>query len=120
MYDFKKTAIESQFLSPLMAGRKKLTTAELLEKALTIIEFDCVNASKDDDSPNFAVLVFEELPDYYYCGGIVLQQICKNWEKDLGGCEKANQELKAYGGVKVQLSLGKTSSGKTITNVLFL
>lgn len=58
--------------SRLMQGRTKIPTDGVLGIELTIRDYDIV---KNNDGTTFPVIVFDELPENYYCGGKILNEI---------------------------------------------
>lgn len=127
---FKRMAQEATMLSPIMAGRSKLTTNDIVGKELKIIEFGF--APKFDSNGNriinestgevdeFAVLVFEEHPDSYYCAGTVFSKVCQAWMTGFPTPEEASFALKEEGGVRVRFSNGKTKKGNNLVEVEIL
>lgn len=129
-FDFKKSAQENTLLSPIMVGRDKLETEEILNKELTIVGFDF--APKFDQKGNpvvdeqtgevdtFGVVVFAEFPDHYYCVGAVFTKVCKGWAKAFSSPEEASAALAAEGGVKVRFTPSRTKKGNNLTAVEIL
>lgn len=130
-FSFKKVAEDQTVLCPLMSGRTKISTDEIVNKEVTIVEFGF--APKFDDAgakiydeltgevDTFGVVVFEEFPEYYYCAGTVLTKVCDAWAAAYNGsAEAASADLKAQGGVKVRFESGKTKSGRSLTTAVFL
>lgn len=126
-FNFKKVAQENTLLSPIMAGREKLETEEILEKKLTIIGFDfapkfdqqgkIVVDSSTGELDTFGVVVFAEHPDKYYCVGAVLTKVCHAWAAGFDSPKEASAALAAEGGVKVKFSASKTKKGNNLTAV---
>lgn len=129
-FSFKRVAQENTLLSPIMVGKDKLDTDEIINKELTIVGFDF--APKFDSAGNrlvdentgeietFGVVVFAEYPDYYYCVGAVFTKVCHAWAAAFSSPEEASAALKAEGGVKVRFTPGKTRGGKNLTAVEIL
>lgn len=128
---FKKVAQAATVLCPLMSGRDKMDTREVVKAGdLTITAFDF--APKFDDNgqkivdpdtgavDEYAVLVFEEYPDLYYNCGTVMTKVCLAWMEGYDTPEEASADLAAEGGVKVRFSEGKTRGGRNLTNCEFI
>lgn len=129
-FNFKQAAQESTLLSPIMVGRDKLETDDVINRELTIIGFDF--APKFDEEgrvivdestgevDTFGVIVFAEMPNKYYCVGTVFTKVCKTWEAAFSNAKEASDALAAEGGVKVRFSPSKTKKGKNLTAVEIL
>ncbi len=129
-FDFKKVAQENTTLSPIMVGRNKLETDDVIDQVFTIVAFDF--APKFDQSGNvvidsstgeadtFGVVVFAEKPNDYYCVGTVFTKVCKAWAAGFNNAEEASAELAATGGVKVRFTQSKTRKGNNLTAVEIL
>lgn len=117
-FNFKETARNTTLLSPLMVGREKISTDDIIKKypdGFTVLEFDIVPDGKGKTYPVFTIAEDDEL---YYCGGIVLNKIAEEWIDGFNGdVESASNELKASGGVKFKLEGTKTKAGNNLTNV---
>lgn len=118
---FSNMAAATTTLSPLIEGKEKLSTQEVIENmggVVTIIEFDTVIQGDNDWYP---VILVKEQPNRFMFGGLVLRKIVETWiaafEGDVAACSKA---LKAEGGVKVKMSQAKTKNGRTVTKVVVL
>lgn len=128
-FDFKKAAQEATLLCPVMVGREKLETEEVLGKELTIIEFGFAPKFDKDGKPIvddngeadvFGVVVFEEYPDRYYCVGAVFTKVCKTWASAFSTTEEASEALRDEGGVIVKFTSSKTKKGNNLTAVQIL
>lgn len=129
MKDFKKLAMEQTVLSPIMVGKKKLATEDILNKELTIVAFDFAPKFTKEGLPiiddetgevdTFGVVVFNEMPDCYYSVGTVFTKVCKAWAADTTP-EAASAELAESGGVRVRFTSSKTRQGKNLTAVEIL
>lgn len=129
-FNFKKAAQESTLLSPIMVGRDKLDTEEVINKELTIIGFDFAPKFDEEgrvivdestgEADTFGVIVFAEMPDKYYCVGTVFTKVCKTWEAAFSNAYEASEALAAEGGVRVKFTPSKTKKGKNLTAVEIL
>lgn len=129
-FNFKASAQESTLLSKIMSNRTKLETAEVLDKELTVIGFDFAPkfdqagnriADENGEMDTFAVIVFAEHPDRYYCAGAVFSKVCKNWAAAFSGdAEAASSALSKAGGVKVRFTESRTKKGNNLTSVEIL
>lgn len=127
MFNFSEAARNANVFCPIKAGRTYLKTDEVLDKILTIIEFDVVDNygqggipvidQKTGEIEKRGIVLFAEYPDRYYKGGASLTRICKAWARQFSTVVDASMALKQSGGVKVKLSRGMTSSGRPVVNV---
>lgn len=114
MKDFKKLAQEAVASSSVMANRTKISTDDVLNKVLTITDFDIVPGTK---GPH-AVVLFSEFSANYYNGGKALTAMCNKWVDAYDGdIDLCRAELSADGGVKVSLSRIITKDGNPFTTV---
>lgn len=119
MKSLKQIAQETSTLSKLMQGREKMSTEELLDKDITIIQFDSyVNTESGEIIYVFATR--EHLNNFTFAGAI-LKKYFMAFEEE---CKKENVDVNDYmvsqGGLKVRLTEGKTKQGRSITNVVLL
>lgn len=129
-FDFKKAAQETTLLSPVMLGRDKLETPDVINQELTIIEFgfapkfDAQGHPVVDDSTGevdtFGVVVFAEKPNHYYCVGTVFTKVCHVWAAEFPTAEEASAALRESGGVRVKFTDSKTKKGNNLTAVEIL
>lgn len=131
VFNFKESAQAATLLAPIMVGRDKLSTDEILGKELTVIGFDfapkfdqqgnpCVDQSTGEVD-NFGVVIFAEYEDMYYSVGTVFTKVCKSWAAAFNGSAvDASDALRAQGGVKVKFTRGKSKQGRNLTNVEIL
>ena len=118
MTDFRAIAAKTLSLSDLMAGRKKISTDDLIGQTVTIAEFDFATIEDKGVEKTFPVLIFAEHPDFYYSGGTLLNKMCQAWAEEYDGdVAAASNALGDYGGVKIRFSAGKTKSGNNLTNI---
>ena len=129
-FNFKQVARETNVLSPIMLDKEKLETEDVINKELTIVGFDF--APKFDEwgnrmvDPNtgevdeFGVVVFAELPGYYYCVGAVFTKVCKAWASAFNSTVEASEALATEGGVRVKFTPSKTKKGNNLTAVEIL
>ena len=125
-FNFKATAQAQTLLSPIMVGREKLDTEDVLNRDLTIIGFDFAPKFDQNGNPiadengvpdEFGVVVFKEHPDSYYCVGTVFSKVCKAWAAPFPTVKAASAALEAQGGVKVRFRASKTKKGNNLTTV---
>lgn len=113
----KFTAQAKQALggSPIMNGRTKLSTEEVIAKypeGVTINGFDVIRKS---DGTSYPVFSIKEDDSVFFNGGSLAQKIVDEWLKEgYGDIEGINAELHQTG-AKFILGKGKTKSNKTIT-----
>lgn len=112
---FKQKAVDSMTLSELEHGRTKLDTDNIIGKELTIDKFDIVDVEAPDDNDSnkrmrYCVLVFKELPDNFYNGGLILTKMIDSWLEDyptIKECQKAYDDSKEK--VKIKAVMSKTN-----------
>ena len=115
---FAAIAKEATSLSPIMRGKTKKDTDELLNEEITITGFDFLTMTdKSGESKEFVVCVYEEDPECFFFGGTVLTKIAKAWVADYESPEEASEALAADGGCVIKMTSGKTKNGNRITNV---
>lgn len=124
--NFKQIAQSQTALSPIMVGREKLNTEDILGKDLTIVAFDFApkfdqngNVVADDNGvvDEFGVVVFMEYPEKYYCVGAVFTKVCKAWAAAYQTAAEASDDLAREGGVRVRFRASKTKKGNSLTSV---
>lgn len=125
-FNFKQAAQAQTSLSPIMVGKEKLETEDVLNKDLTIIGFDFAPKFDQNGNPivddngvpdEFGVVVFKEHPDCYYCVGAVFSKVCKAWAAPFQTVKDASAALEAEGGVRVRFKASKTKKGNNLTSV---
>lgn len=128
-FSFKKAAQETTLLSPIMVGREKLETEDIIDKELTIVGFNFAPKFDEKGRPivddngtpdEFGVVIFNEIPDSYYCVGTVFTKVCKTWAAAFSSAEEASEALAAEGGVRVKFTSSKTKKGNNLTAVEIL
>lgn len=101
--------------SPIMNGRTKLSTEDVISKypeGVTINGFDVIHKS---DGTSYPVFSIAEDNTVFFNGGSLAQKIVDEWLKEgYGDIDGINAELKKQG-AKFILGHGKTKSNKTIT-----
>lgn len=110
---FKQKAVDSMTLSELEHGRTKLDTEAIVGKELTIDKFDIVDVEAPDTESgrmHYCVLVFKELPDNFYNGGLILTKMIESWVEDyetIAECQAAYDAEKEK--VKVRAVMSKNN-----------
>lgn len=110
---FKQKAVDSMTLSELEHGRTKLDTESIVGKELTIDKFDIVDVENPDSESGrmrYCVLVFKELPDNFYNGGLILTKMVDSWLEDyesIAECQAAYDVEKDK--VKIKAVMSKTN-----------
>lgn len=118
MTDFRKIAQNELSLSPLISGREKLTSNDLVGQEVTITDFDFVTITDKGEEKTFPALLLAEYPDHYYNGGALLNKLCIAWAGAYDGdVEEASNALHESGGVKVKISRKTTRSGNSLISV---
>lgn len=128
--NFKEKAQATTLLAPIMVGREKMKTEEVVNRELTIVGFDF--APKFDKDGNqivnevtgevdtFGVIIFNEEPEKYYCVGTVFTKVCRAWMEGFKSPEEASEALATEGGVKVKFTKSNTKNGNNLTAVEIL
>lgn len=121
-FDFKAAAEAATTLSPLMDGKNKLSVDDVIRdypQGVTITDFDML--TDNAKGTQFCVCLCKERPDSFFFGGSILSKICNEWVKGFAGdIEACSNALHDAGGVKVQLSHGRTRNGNSLTLVKVL
>lgn len=117
-FDFRKSALKTILISDLMAGREKISTADLIRNfpnGVTINAVDMIYGGENGDYP--VVTFAEDETKFYASGGVVWKKIVTNWLEGFNGnAEQCSQALASSGGVRVKFSERKSSkSGFTYT-----
>lgn len=116
----KAKAITS--LSDLMTDREKGNTTDLINQKLTVQAVDITrllnnNTGKIEDVP---VIIFKEITDKFYFGGIVWKQIIEGWVEMYYDTptplKDVNDDLQKEN-VVVEITSGKTKKGNNITKI---
>lgn len=87
-------------LSQLMENREKLETDDVIDKELTVTDFDFAESNKGA----FVVLIFKEFPNSFYFGGSVLTEFFSDFT------EEDRNELYESGGLVVKLKRVKSKT----------
>lgn len=131
MKNFRKVAQNSTSISPIMAGREKISTEDIVGKTLTVSAFDVaeiknyVNRNTGEVSDiEYGVYVFAEIPNKYYQAGTVGTRIINDWLTLYDGesedvhdqCAELSAEISAE---KIQLKFTRavTSRGQNIVKI---
>lgn len=114
----KKIAVEVSGQSELCIGRNKIDTKTICSfDSLTLREFDFINY--DDKSTgehvSYPVLIFDEIPDGFYCGGMALSDLCNALKDE----PEFMAELKESG-LKMSFEATRTKTGNTYVNFTVL
>ena len=116
--NFKELAQKELSLSPLMSGREQLKSEEINGKTLTLREFDFVSIVDHGTEKVYPVCIFDEYPDRYYNGGMLLYKLCNAFAAEFGGdVEAASNALFESGGVTLRFKNAKTRNGNNITTI---
>lgn len=110
--NLRKVAQDVTTLSPLMNGREKIKTADLIEKFPNGVHITECDLAPNPKGEPYAVILFKESDVYYYCGGMILTKVVNGM---LEACNNdfsiLNKEL-AEDPIGVKLNEVKTSDGK--------
>ena len=98
--------------SPLTIGRNKMQTPDVCGVVLTLRDFDFMQYTDDGGrAVNYPIVIFDEMPEGYYCGGKALNDICI--AIDANGL---HNDLKANG-LKIMLTVTQTRNNKPFVSV---
>lgn len=114
----KALAAEVSGTSPLTVGRNKMTTAQICSyNELTLRDFDFINYVDKSTGENisYPVLIFDELADGFYCGGMALNDLCTAIKEDA----ELYDELKKDG-LKMSFTETRTKNNQTYVNFVVL
>ena len=110
----KAMATEVSGTSPLTIGRNKMTTEQVCGyDKLTLRDFDFINYTDKStgEAVSYPVLIFDEIDDGFYCGGMALSDLCNAIKED----EELYEALKAEG-LPMSFTSTRTKSGNTYVN----
>ena len=114
----KALAAEVSGTSPLTIGRNKMTTAQICSyDELTLRDFDFINYVDKSTGENisYPVLIFDEITDGFYCGGMALNDLCTAIKEDA----ELYDELKKDG-LKMSFTETRTKNNQTYVNFVVL
>lgn len=114
----KALAAEVSGTSPLTVGRNKMTTAQICSyDELTLRDFDFINYVDKSTGENvsYPVLIFDEITDGFYCGGMALNDLCTAIKEDA----ELYEELKKDG-LKMSFTETRTKNNQTYVNFVVL
>lgn len=114
----KALAAEVSGTSPLTTGRNKVDTNTICSyDALTLRDFDFISYvdKTTGENINYPVLIFDEIEDGFYCGGMALSDLCSAIKND----EALYNELKNEG-LKMSFTATTTKTNKTYVNFVVL
>jgi hypothetical protein len=114
----KALAAEVSGTSPLTTGRNKVDTNTICSyDSLTLRDFDFISYvdKTTGESINYPVLIFDEIDDGFYCGGMALSDLCNAIKDDA----ELYNELKTTG-LKMSFTATTTKTNKTYVNFVVL
>lgn len=110
----KALATEVSGTSPLTIGRNKMSTEQVCAyDKLTLRDFDFINYTDKStgEAVSYPVLIFDEVEDGFYCGGMALSDLCNAIKEDTD----LYDALKADG-LPMSFTSTRTKSGNTYVN----
>lgn len=117
--DFRALAKKQTSLSEVMTDREKVTSEELMEtypEGFTIVAFDMVQSKKSHGK--YPVFNIAEDNTIFANAGTILTRIFNEMVDAMGGdVDKASNELRRQGGLKVKLGHGTTKAGDDLITV---
>lgn len=117
---FYEVAEKALSNSPVLQGREKLTTEQVIRdypNGITLTAFDILDNGKD----GYAVFAFREDDRKFINGGALLTKMALEWVREFNGdIQEASDALGAEGGVRVRLTPKRTKRGNNITSVELL
>lgn len=115
---FAQLARKTTTLSPIMEGRTKMETRDIIAKypqGITVYAFDMINSSAEETYP---VFLFKEEQDKFAFGGAVFKSIVESWIHQFdGSIDDCSSALGASGGVKMIFKTSVTKNGRSITTI---
>lgn len=114
----KALAAEVSGTSPLTTGRTKVDTNTICSyESLTLRDFDFISYvdKTTGEAINYPVLIFDEIDDGFYCGGMALSDLCNAIKEDAA----LYDELKTTG-LKMSFTATQTKTNKTYVNFVVL
>lgn len=119
---FAQLAKRATTLSPIMEGREKISTEDVIKSfpnGITITEFDVITTTDANGVPNtYPVIAFAEDVNKFIYGGKALNDIVTTWLANFeGDVETTSNALKAAGGVKIKMVSDKTKQGRNFTRI---
>lgn len=113
-------AERSLTISPLMSGRTKFETEDIINMTLTISKYGFAQL----DNASYPVIIFAEFPERYYCGGYVLNKMLSDISDEYEDVPEFREDDGTYNlddlfePLRIKLMLDKTRDGKrNITRV---
>lgn len=88
--------------SPLVVGKEKLDTEDILNEVVTAYAFDmCTALDKETHEEKvYPVFLLKEHPDAYYSGGYLLNKMVQCWLAEYGSVDEASAALEEEGGIQ--------------------
>ena len=119
---FVNLAKRATTLSPIMDGREKISTEDVIKKypeGITVQEFDVVTTPDKDGNPStYPIITFAEDNTKFLYGGKALMDMVTMWLANFeGDVESTSNALKAAGGVKIKMRSSRTKQGLNFTKV---
>lgn len=114
----KAKATEVSGTSPLTIGRTKLTTEQVCSyDKLTLRDFDFINYVDKSTGENvsYPVLIFDEIDDGFYCGGMAMSDLCNAIKEDAELYDGLKSE-----GLPMSFTSTRTKNGNTYVNFTIL
>lgn len=111
-------AAEVSGTSPLTVGRNKVDTKTITSyESLTMRDFDFIEYTDKSTGEHvkYPVIIFDEIEDGFYCGGMALLDLCTAIKED----EELLNELKQTG-LKMAFTATKTKNNQTYVNFVVL
>lgn len=101
--------------SALMDGRHKLETSDVVGIELTLRDFDIISFEQAGKQVVYPVVIFDEITDGFYQGGMQLRRLCEAIDET----PEMKEELR-QNGLRLMLESGKTRSGQDFVNYTVL
>lgn len=119
---FVNLAKRATTLSPIMDGREKISTEDVIKKypdGITVQEFDVVTTPDKDGNPStYPIITFAEDSTKFLYGGKALMDMVTMWLANFeGDVEATSNALKASGGVKIKMRSSRTKQGLNFTKI---
>lgn len=110
MKDLKQIAKEACHVSPVLDGRTKITTADMIARGGTFTP--CLVDIFSGDCDTYPVFAFREDPARFYAGGTRLNTLVNEWVKAFDGDLDALNAALTFCPVTLQLIQKKNKKGQ--------
>jgi hypothetical protein len=127
--NFTQKAKDQVTLSFVMLNREKKSVDDMITdfpNGFIILEVDMARYTKDvredgvlvTKNVEYPIISTKESPETFFCGGVILKNIVNDWSEGYNDdFMLLTRDLKEEGGVKIQMSHGKSKNGNQLVNI---